>query len=745
MWRALLILCLVSAGTGRSDESAPRTDPQFGWQTQDWPMRGQNTTSEKHITVPFTDGPVPAPLPSFGSNWKFTIPTKPAPGSNPPAPGLMPSLFEGPAATVVLPPTSALGPQGVLVGFCDTGVTLTGPVGTMTGPTVIPPPYSSNPNLICYPYVGTPILIPDPVTSRSGQTISGNLNVIGLSSDCPALVHMTFKYDTCSGAKCPTPNPVINIANSNLIYHQSPQQSNVFKWAPARDGDVVYYASNNKCRFCGGHGPGTLYATSWSTLTDLWTIPLQTGSGLTVPVPKGQPPPPAAEMFHATSGVAVNADLAVVGVEKYDGSDDATEGYALLAYNTKDGTQRWVYRVDAQVQPDPVVTKDFVIFGTANGRAYCLKHDASNKSIDGVLAWQVTSENRLRYAPYPISQGQVFSDTKLIGPAIDESETFAYFSGSDGAVHRFSVQSGEVVNSLPLIVYWDYSVDQNGAKRYRPCTISTPPAICRNQCLAVEVFTQRYTSDVSSFFSYANGAYVCLLPIPSMAWTAYPSISSFTYSMRVDAATGLFVDVASGSAFNAVKVGNATSPIQQFDPILQILYVLDPILGFYINTDPFSGTDQYGGSYSPDGMGGVSFGSGYLIATDKGGSFWGISSSVRSRGAGSVAGEGPFPPGPPPFNPPLVLGPIEVYPNPYNPATAVGGTMKFKNLPTGSYVELYTLAYERVATVHEVGYIAKWDGKNVAGQIVAPGTYLYRIWLPDNKPPVTGRFALVHN
>lgn len=735
-----LMLCLVmmTAANVRSDESAARTDPQYGWQTQDWPMRGQNTMGEKHITTPFTNGPVPASSPSFGAPWKYKLPTHFIPGTFPPGVyGPLGSLFEGPAATVALPATSGQGPQGVLVAFADSGVVLTGPIGTTSVFW-----YGFTP--FCGPYIGTPILIPDATITRVGQTTSGDLHVIGLGSECPALVHMKFTYVTCSG-KCSFPNPVINLTPEQSIFHQSLQGSNVFKNAPARDGDVIYYASNNKCRFCGTHAPGTLYATSWRTLADIWTVPLQTGSGLTVPVPKGQPPPPAAEMFHATSGVAVNADLAVVGVEKYDSSDDATEGYALLAYNTKDGTQRWIYRVDAQVQPDPVVTKDFVIFGTANGRAYCLKHDAANKGVDGSLNWQVASENRLRYAPFPVSQGQVFSDTKLIGPALDGNETFAYFSGSDGAVHRFAVQSGEVVSTPPLLTYWDYSVDGNGAARYRPCPISTPPAICRNQCLAVEVFTQRYTSDVSQFFSYANGAYVCILPLPSMAWTATPKISNFLSSMRVDATSGVFVDNATNATFNAVKVGNAGTPVQQYDPILQLLYVLDPVLGLYINTDPFSGTDPYGGSYSPDGMGGVSFGSGYLIATDKGGSFWGIPSSVRSRGAATTSGEGPFPLGPPPFNPPLVLGPIEVYPNPYNPATAVGGTLKFKNLPPGSYVELYTLAYERVATLKEIGYMAHWDGKNVAGQIVAPGTYLYRIWLPDNKPPVTGRIALVHN
>lgn len=69
--------------------------------------------------------------------------------------------------------------------------------------------------------------------------------------------------------------------------------------------------------------------------------------------------------------------------------------------------------------------------------------------------------------------------------------------------------------------------------------------------------------------------------------------------------------------------------------------------------------------------------------------------------------------------------------------------LKFKNLPAGSYVELYTLGYERVRKITEVNYMARWDGRNEAGQIVAPGTYLYKIWTPDNKPPVTGRVALV--
>jgi hypothetical protein len=457
------------------------------------------------------------------------------------------------------------------------------------------------------------------------------------------------------------------------------------------------------------------------------------------PIPLGQPPPPPSERFHASTGVAVNGDLAVVGVKKYDDGDDQTTGYAIIAYNTLNGTQRWIYRVDAEVLPDPVITNDKVIFGTANGRAYALIHDAADASRDGTVLWQTTYNNRLRYALYPFSQGQIFSDTKLYGPALDGSREYAYFGGSDGAVHRYSIASGGVLSSRPLLYYWDYSTDQNGANRYRPCACSTPPAICRNQCLALEVFTQR---SGSGGFSYLNGAYVCLLPLPGLDWTPYPAVSEFTYGMRVDAGDGVFRD--GGNVYNAVKVGAIASPssgypVTAFDPILQIGYLLDPVFGFFVDTATYSST------YSPDGLGGVSFGSGYLLATDKGGVFWGIPSNVRARVDTGGLVEGPFLPGPPPYNPPLVLGPIEVYPNPFNPATAVGGILKFRNLPVGSYVELTTLAYERVATLREANNTAHWDGKNVAGQIVAPGTYLYRIWLPDNKPPVTGRIALTRN
>jgi hypothetical protein len=106
---------------------------------------------------------------------------------------------------------------------------------------------------------------------------------------------------------------------------------------------------------------------------------------------------------------------------------------------------------------------------------------------------------------------------------------------------------------------------------------------------------------------------------------------------------------------------------------------------------------------------------------------------------------GPFPPPHPGTGDeiPPGLGPIVVYPNPFDPAKAVGHVAKFKNLPDGAYVELYTLAYERVRKLAPANHRAEWDGTNEAGQPVATGIYLYKIFLPGNVPPMTGRLALI--
>lgn len=75
-------------------------------------------------------------------------------------------------------------------------------------------------------------------------------------------------------------------------------------------------------------------------------------------------------------------------------------------------------------------------------------------------------------------------------------------------------------------------------------------------------------------------------------------------------------------------------------------------------------------------------------------------------------------------------GPLRIFPNPFDPRTAVRGTLKFEGLPLGGRVRIYTIRGLKVweGTV-EKPYILEWDGCNLGRDPVAPGTY---IWVAES-------------
>ena len=70
---------------------------------------------------------------------------------------------------------------------------------------------------------------------------------------------------------------------------------------------------------------------------------------------------------------------------------------------------------------------------------------------------------------------------------------------------------------------------------------------------------------------------------------------------------------------------------------------------------------------------------------------------------------------------------IVVYPIPFNPEKAVGGTLKFKGMPDGAKVSIYTVAGELAIELKEENGMAYWDGKNASGIMVSIGSYVYVI------------------
>jgi hypothetical protein len=74
-----------------------------------------------------------------------------------------------------------------------------------------------------------------------------------------------------------------------------------------------------------------------------------------------------------------------------------------------------------------------------------------------------------------------------------------------------------------------------------------------------------------------------------------------------------------------------------------------------------------------------------------------------------------------------------IYPVPFSSDTAVRGTLKFDGLPSGSTVRIYTTRGLRVWEGEVAAqHLVEWNGRNEAGQRVAPGVYLWVVEEPDH-------------
>ncbi len=83
-----------------------------------------------------------------------------------------------------------------------------------------------------------------------------------------------------------------------------------------------------------------------------------------------------------------------------------------------------------------------------------------------------------------------------------------------------------------------------------------------------------------------------------------------------------------------------------------------------------------------------------------------------------------------------------VYPDPYRPADAIGGTLKFRRMPPFTKVRIYTVAAEVIAEL-EAGAIGlvEWNGRNTAGVRVTPGIYFWTAESPAGERRV-GKFQV---
>jgi uncharacterized repeat protein (TIGR01451 family) len=75
----------------------------------------------------------------------------------------------------------------------------------------------------------------------------------------------------------------------------------------------------------------------------------------------------------------------------------------------------------------------------------------------------------------------------------------------------------------------------------------------------------------------------------------------------------------------------------------------------------------------------------------------------------------------------ISVGDVIAYPNPFNPDVAVGGFMKFGNVPKEAVVIIYTISGETVVSLAAEKPYVYWNGRNSSNSKVSPGVYYYTV------------------
>ncbi len=87
----------------------------------------------------------------------------------------------------------------------------------------------------------------------------------------------------------------------------------------------------------------------------------------------------------------------------------------------------------------------------------------------------------------------------------------------------------------------------------------------------------------------------------------------------------------------------------------------------------------------------------------------------------------------------IVIGEMTIFPNPFNPDTAVGGKLKIANVPKDAKIRIYTVSGEMVVSYWAKTPVVTWDGKNGYGIRVSPGVYYYYISWNNEKDFIKGK------
>lgn len=245
-----------------------------------------------------------------------------------------------------------------------------------------------------------------------------------------------------------------------------------------------------------------------------------------------------------------------------------------------------------------------------------------------------------------------------------------------------------------------------------------------------------------------------------------PSGSSLAWSTYLGGAFGdVGYDIAIDSCYRVYVVGFTSSA--DF-PVVDPLDTKDGIFDAYLTQFSSDGSllefsTYLGGSASDTGTNiavdsnddvyfvGTTGGSGFPLVSPQQGTHAGVNDLFVTKLTGFPACPSPTPTESPTAtisatytSTPTISLPDEfvAWPNPFNPATAVGSVIKFGPFDEGD-VTIYTLAGEKVASA-EFGSdkIARWDGRTPNGSAVAQGLYIYVVRVNGHVKHI-GKIAII--
>lgn len=577
----LLAVAIVVPHSARNDET-PRTSGD--WTTQEWPMRGQNPNNLRMSRVEFENPGAPTCNCRIGSITlcnqlpvRFCLSFQQYSTCDAGASMAWDGAFGGPATEYV--PQADMQNRGFGWMFSLQGTSADVwelATGRFAGSAQMPCAMG-----------GTPSIFVDDDEAWLACASWGR---------CGRFYLINFEL---------TPTRVVQVGNTTTITNPTAAFRQSLSMELANDRRIVTHPvcpgsgllnwflvdeERKDCTKCASNVYRIAFNFDNRVLQETWRVPLQIGSGLNKPLPKGQAPPPAQEVYFATTAPVVRGDdLLVVGGRRINDDNSLSNESALFAFDPRTGAQYWVYKMFGRIiEPDPVILdNDVIIFGTDRGRVTALQHVRTSSGAATVtdtaaptsqeqpfggtgtgsgfgyaVRWETSDNSRLRDHPLPFNTPEAVAEVALYGPAVDRARRYAYFGGSDGRVHRFQINDGAVYSSRKLLNYfvgrWTLQGnasffttnerDGNGEPVIRTCAINSAPAISQNDLLFVKVGSRNMDSNI-------NSSFLMVLSAPDL--TCNPNLSDNPSALQVVPGQAVF---RGGSVASWATPGVTTPP-----------------------------------------------------------------------------------------------------------------------------------------------------------------------------------------